>query len=70
MKKIIQIIFVFIFLLIISFINTTISNKITGNAVLEASKEYSGIGIFLIVSLGIIGIIFVLTHHQKQYIDH
>ena len=50
---------------ILSVINTSISNDITGNAVLDLSDEFPGIGILFVILLGLVGLIAIKRHRSK-----
>lgn len=62
MKKIPIIIWgvVLIAIIALSFVNTKITNSITGNPVFNLGQEFPGIGIVLIVLFGILGMFFIM----------
>ena len=44
----------------LSFVNAKISDSITGNPILNIGHEFPGIGIFLIVLFGILGMFLIM----------
>ena len=47
-------------IIVLSFINAKISNNITGKSILNLGQEFPGIGIFLIVLFGIVGMFLII----------
>ena len=62
MKKIPIIVWgiVIIAIIILSFINAKITNSITGNPILNLGQEFPGIGMFLIILFGILGMFLII----------
>lgn len=66
MKKITITILMIVAIIAISLLNNkVVRNSITGGAVFDLTGEYPGIGLFLVVIIGALGLFLIVKHHNR-----